>query len=237
VTIGRAATLRTAFAQAEPALRIASARLWEPSGLRPRYAGYLQAMFGLVRASVPLMELAARRCAELDRDDPVADPLRRYFEHHIDEERDHDDWLREDIALLRSTMSGESWPTPHDSVVATLVGPQYYWIEHLHPIALLGYIAVLEGNAPNVGLAARVIAATGLPEAALRTVHEHAEADPGHTDDIFRLIDALPLTSDQEEAIRLSGLFTAKSLVDLYDHLVLLAPQVDPTVTRQGDPS
>jgi hypothetical protein len=230
-------TLRTAFAQAEPALRAASARLWDPSGLRPRYAGYLEAMYGVLRASVPLMKLAARRSAELDSDDQVADALHRYYEHHIAEELGHDEWLRDDIALLRESVPSSVWPKVHESFVATVVGPQYYWIEHRHPAALLGYIVVLESNAPSPRLADWIVDATGLPRATLRTVHEHAAADPGHTDDVFRLIDSLPLTPDQQDAIRLSGLFTIRALVDLYQHLVVLAPPARPVPTRQGEPS
>ena len=32
--------------------------------------------------------------------------------------------------------------------VATLVGAQYYWLRHVHPVSLLGHMAVMEGYSP-----------------------------------------------------------------------------------------
>ena len=36
------------------------------------------------------------------------------------------------------------------SQVATLVGAQYYWLRHYHPISLLGHMMVMEG-CPSTG--------------------------------------------------------------------------------------
>ena len=33
--------------------------------------------------------------------------------------------------------------------VAGLVGSQYYWILHHHPVAFLGYVALMEGYPPT----------------------------------------------------------------------------------------
>jgi len=41
------------------------------------------------------------------------------------------------------------------------VGAQYYWIHHFHPVALLGYIAVLEGRPPSPTLVEELIERTG----------------------------------------------------------------------------
>jgi hypothetical protein len=205
---------------AAPALRAATAALWrqEPSGLRPRYVGYLYAMHALVRASVPLMERAARRCAELAPHDPVATPLARYLERHADEERGHDAWLLDDLAAAGGDPAAalDRLPSP---VVADLAGSQYYWIEHHHPVALLGYIRVLEANAPAPWLADRLAARTGLPAAAFRTVREHAALDTGHLADLDELLDSLPLTAAQQVAVGVSALRTADGVARLFTQL------------------
>ncbi|MFY1669894.1 iron-containing redox enzyme family protein [Plantactinospora sp. WMMB334] len=215
--IGSAFRLRTTFGQAMPALEAAAAQVWQLPGLRERYPEYLRAMHGVIRASVPLMELAARRCAERP-DDPVAAPLRTYLLRHVIEERGHDDWLLDDLAALGHAV-GPLASAPPPPAVARLVGAQYYWVLHHHPVALLGYIAVMEGNAPHVGLVARLVESAGLPETALRTVRDHAALDTAHTRAVYDLIDSLPLTPDQTTAIAVSGLCTAEGLMRLFAHI------------------
>jgi hypothetical protein len=209
--------LRTTFAQAESALAKAAAQVWRQPGLRDRYPEYLRTMHGVIRASVPLMELAAVQCAR-HPDDPVSAPLRAYLARHIEEERGHDKWLLDDLAVLGrpATVTASALPPP---VVAHLVGAQYYWITHHHPVSLLGYIAVMEGNAPHLSLAARLVEEAGVPAAAVRTVREHAALDAGHTDAVFDLIDSLSLTRPQVTAIAVSGLSTALALMGLFAHV------------------
>jgi heme oxygenase len=190
-------------------LRAATAALWRPAGLRARYVRYLAAMHPLVRASVPLLERAAERCAE--RDDPAARRLAAYCRWHADEERDHDSWLLEDLAAAGAAPAPAAHP-----VVVELVGAQYFRIEHEHPVTLLGYIAVLEGNAPGPRLADRLAAATGLPDAAFRTVREHAELDGGHLAGLHRVLDELALTPGQQTAVSVTALHTANLLARLF---------------------
>ncbi|MCX4744426.1 iron-containing redox enzyme family protein [Kitasatospora sp. NBC_01287] len=192
--------------------------LWRPAGLAARYGHYLRAMHEVLRASVPLMELAARRCAELGPRDPVAGPLGAYLTEHIDEERGHDDWLLADLAaagLDPAPLLREQPPV----LVARLVGPQYYWIEHFHPVALLGYITVLEGHAPAPWLAEQLAADTGLPQAAFQTVSHHAALDTGHCVDLERILDLLPLDPAQEAAVAVSALHTVDAATELFTRL------------------
>jgi Iron-containing redox enzyme len=209
--------LRTTFAQAEPALAAAAAQLWRLPGLGDRYPEYLRTMYGVIKASVPLMELAAAHCARRPAD-PITAPLRAYLVGHIEEERGHDEWLLEDLAVLGhpATVTASALPPP---AVAQLVGTQYYWISHHHPVALLGYIAVMEANAPHPSLAARLVEEAAVPEAAVRTVRDHAALDAGHTDAVFELIDSLPLTQPQVTAVAVSGLCTALALMGLFTHI------------------
>ncbi|MFJ5819455.1 iron-containing redox enzyme family protein [Streptomyces sp. NPDC093108] len=226
--------LRVKLAFAEPALRASTAALWRPEGLLPRYRAYLCAMHTVIRASVPLMERAAERAESLARrGDPLGAPLAAYLAGHIREEAEHDTWLLEDLTAAGSGPRAALEPVP-SPLVASLAGAQYYWIEHHHPVALLGYIAVLEGHAPAAGLAPRLARATGLPAPAFRTVHEHARLDDGHADELYALLDRLPLSRGQETAVAVSALHTTDALTQLFVRLGRTGPA--PPVRGAGRP-
>ncbi|MER6503653.1 iron-containing redox enzyme family protein [Streptomyces sp. NPDC001455] len=211
--------LRVKLAFAEPALRTALAGLWRADGLLPRYRAYLSTMHAVIRASVPLMERAAERAALLGRyGDPLSASLVPYLDGHIREEAEHDAWLLEDLAAAGADPRDAVDRMP-DPLVASLAGAQYYWIEHHHPVALLGYIAVLEGHAPAAGLAPRLARLTGLPAPAFRTVHEHARLDDGHSAELHGLLDRLPLSRGQETAVAVSALHTTDALTQLFVRL------------------
>ncbi|GGY95915.1 hypothetical protein GCM10010327_27960 [Streptomyces nitrosporeus] len=213
------ARLRVALRLLDGGLRGAMDRLWRPEDLLPRYRTYLCAMHAVVRASVPLMLRARERALLLEScGDPVAGPLAGYLAEHIREEEGHDAWLLEDLAAAGAAGEDALLPMPPPAVAA-LAGPQYYWIEHHHPVALLGYIAVLEGYAPAPGLTSRITAATGLPETALRTVREHAVLDTGHLDELYTLLDRLPLTRAQEADVTVSAMHSLDALTRLFVRL------------------
>jgi hypothetical protein len=209
MSVSASAALQTKLALTAPALQAATGALWRPAGLRQRYLRYLTAMYPLVLASVPLLERAAERCAQLD--DPSARRLAGYYTGHAEEERGHDAWLLEDMAAAGARPS--SVPPP---AVTELAGAQYYRIEHEHPAVLLGYIAVLEGNAPAPWLAGRLTGATRLPADSFRTLREHAELDGGHLGELHQVLDTLPLTAQQHTAVSVSALHTVDLLTRLF---------------------
>jgi hypothetical protein len=157
---------------------------------------------------VPLTETALARSRELPNDDQLAAPLARYLEEHVDEELHHDETLLGDLEVLGidRTSVVERMPSP---AVASLVGSQYYWILHYHPVAFLGYVALMEGFPPTPELIETLIARTGYPREAFRTYIEHAELDPGHRDHLDRTIDSLPLDARHESALGVSAISTA----------------------------
>ncbi|HVD11947.1 MAG TPA: iron-containing redox enzyme family protein [Gaiellaceae bacterium] len=169
---------------------------------------------------MPLTEAALARSRELPNDDPLAAPLASYFEEHVDEELDHDETLLGDLEQLgidRMTVL-ERMPSP---AVASLVGSQYYWILHYHPVAFLGYVALMEGYPPTPELIETLIERTGYPREAFRTYIEHAELDPGHRDRLDRTVDSLPLEAWHETALGISAISTAalaaRSLEEIFD--------------------
>ncbi|MEF9910930.1 MULTISPECIES: iron-containing redox enzyme family protein [unclassified Streptomyces] len=213
------ARLRVTLRLLDAELLGAMEHVWRPEDLLPRYRRYLCAMHAVVRASVPLMRRALERATLLDVcGDPLAGPLAAYLREHILEEEGHDAWLLEDI-LAAGSLPGDALGPMPSPVVASLAGSQYYWVEHHHPVALLGYIAVLEGYAPAPDLTSRIAAATGLPDAALRTVREHAALDTGHLDELYALLDRLPLTRGQESDVTVSAMHSLDALTRLFVRL------------------
>jgi hypothetical protein len=180
---------------------------WGHPRLAELIPDYLFLIHSIIRASVPLMEAARDRAAALEGNDSWAASLAEYLGQHVNEERHHDDCLLDDIGELGIPREAV-WSRMPSPTVASLVGSQYYWIYHHHPIALLGYIAVLEGNPPAESQIAEVIERTGLPEGAFRTFIKHARLDPHHRDDLNSALDIMPLTEEHQTLIATSALET-----------------------------
>jgi pyrroloquinoline quinone (PQQ) biosynthesis protein C len=201
-----------------PALVRAGDRLIDHPAVGELYPEYLFTSHCVIRASVPLMETALAR-ARAAQSDPVSAALAPYLEEHIDEERDHDEWLLDDLEVL-GLDRGEVLARPPSPIVAAMVGAQYYWIFHYHPVVLLGYVSLLEGYPPSTELIERLIRATGYPREAFRTMIGHAELDPHHRDELNDLLDSLPLTEEQSTALGLNALYTVDAFTRAVDELL-----------------
>jgi RimJ/RimL family protein N-acetyltransferase len=165
--------------------------------------------YDVVRASVRLMLTARHNCQSFD---PVGQGMAPYLDRHVDEERDHARWLSEDLWCLGY---GYVANRQTSALAAELVGAQHYWIYYAHPVALLGYMAVLEGCTASVDSIEAFIERTGYPREALRTLLHHAKVDPGHSADLDDLIDSLPLTQRHVDLMGLSAIHTATKLMEL----------------------
>jgi heme oxygenase-like protein len=187
--------------------------------VRELYPEYLFTSHCVIRASVPLMETALERSRAVSEGDAVAAALAPYLAEHIDEERDHDEWLLGDLEALERDRTGVL-ARPPSPTVAGLVGAQYYWILHYHPVALLGYISLLEGYPPSPELVERLREATGYPHEAFRTMSAHAELDPGHRDELNALLDSVALTSEQSTIVGLSALWSVDMFTRAIDELL-----------------
>jgi Iron-containing redox enzyme len=168
---------------------------------------YLVVQHQIIRATVPLTEVALERARTLPASDSVAALLAEYLEEHVDEERGHDDDLLEDLEALGVERAAVLARIPSPTV-ASLVGCQYYWILHHHPIAFLGYVALMEGYPPQPELIEMLVARTGHSRAGFRTFAEHGDLDPGHKDHLDETLDALPLTPEHEAIMGTSALAT-----------------------------
>jgi hypothetical protein len=180
--------------------------LVEHPNLREVWPRYLVLQHQIIRATVPLTEAALARSRQLN--DPLREPLSAYLEEHVDEELHHDEGLLDDLELLGLGRDEVLSRTPRASV-ATLVGAQYYWIAHHHPVAFLGYVALMEGYPPTDELIDRLAARTGFARETFRTFTEHGELDPGHRDHLDRTLDELPLSEEHEALVVMSATTTA----------------------------
>ena len=203
---------------AMPVLRAAGRRLLEHPDPGAAYLEYLVTSHAVVRASVPLMETALARSRALASDDPACGPLAGYLAEHIVEETDHDEWILEDLAVLgvdRATVLAR----PPSPAVATLVGAQYYWIQHSHPAALVGYMAVLEGSPPSPTAVGQLVERTGFDRRAFRALEEHSVVDERHGDEVFALVDEMSPTPVLSSLLGLSGMHTVAAMAAVMEEI------------------
>lgn len=186
-------------------LASACLRLFRNPRVADIFPDYLIRTHCIIRTTVPLMEAALGQARVMADSDPVASGVAIYLAKHLDEERDHDKWLLEDLEVMGVDRSKVLARVPSPTI-ASLVGCQYYWALHYHPVALLGYFAFMEGYPPTQPLIEDLIARTGFPREAFRTMVEHGELDPHHRDELDLTIDSLPLTRDHEAVLGLSAM-------------------------------
>ena len=201
--------LRCKVELVKPSLDRVSARMWSHEDGDAMYALWLASLHGMIRATVPLMIEALEECLRRSGE-PVADELGAYLARHIKEELGHDEWAAEDLRRVAdagvTTVDLDTFlPGPE---IAALVGSQYYWIKHVHPVALAGHMAVLEGYPPAPDMAASLAERTGLPIHAFDTIDRHSTLDVRHRDEIMRMIDRLPLDERLSQLMGISALVT-----------------------------
>lgn len=106
--------------------------------------------------------------------------LREYYVSHLEEERNHAKWLREDL--------GEEFrdiPTLY-YMAKWITDTQFEMIKR-NPVNLLGYMAVLEGNPMPMESLEMLESMHGLK--LLRTLRFHAEEDVAHAKELWKQID------------------------------------------------
>lgn len=179
-----------------------------------RLARYLIVLHQIVRGSVPLM-VEARDLAR-GGDSARAYRLADYLDRHIEEERNHDEWLLDDLTSIGYSREQVLAERP-SKFIASLVGSQYYWIRHHSPLSILGYIAVLECH-PTPGAELRRIAQNArVPEGALSTLLHHANVDGDHRSALFHAIQSLELAREDEAVIRRVALEALGMLREIFE--------------------
>jgi hypothetical protein len=197
----------------------AAERLWTHPRLREVYPQFLFLNHAVIRTSVPLMQAAATACEKILDSDPVAEGMLAYFRKHIPEETGHDEWVLDDLETLGYRRAEVLKRIPPPSAAA-LAGAQYYWIRHVHPVAMLGFIAVLEGTPPDVTFFENTADRIGLPRRAFSNLLLHGKLDPQHRDDLDNTLDGLPLTEEHHALMGVSAFQTINLLTRVADEAV-----------------
>ena len=214
--LSRSAIMRRKMELTSGDMHEAFARFWKRDDLRDAVPAFLVLLHQIMRASVPLMHAAAVVSRERAAGDPLCAALADYYENHCDEEKDHDVWTLDDLEASGFDRAAvlDRLPPPN---LAQMVGAQYYWLHHYHPVMLMGYIAVLEGSPPSTEHINDIVARTGHPEELFRTYRFHGEVDPHHLADLDRTIDTLPLGRREMGLIGISAAHTAAGLAECVD--------------------
>jgi Iron-containing redox enzyme len=206
--------LRAKLDMAYPVLSAHAEQIWSSPSICELYPVYLHTMHMIVRSAVPLMECALEQAHLRGFSDKVAIGLASYLIQHIKEEAGHDKWLLEDLETIGFDSEDilKQIPSPQ---VATLVGAQYYWVHHHHPIALLGHITAIESYHPPTGFSKRLHELTGYPKEAFRTISQHEILDVHHKYELYQMIDELPLEPEHEKMMGISALHTIQAQIDV----------------------
>lgn len=143
------------------------------------YANYLAQTFYYVKHSTRILALSAGR---LNYEDHQKIHLR--FLKHLGEEANHEKLAINDLKFLGHTVDDFK----ELSSTRFFYEPQYYKIEHLHPLSLMGYILFLEVLAQNVcpPLSAKISNLYGKKSATFLLVH--GEEDPSHVEEAKKLL-------------------------------------------------
>lgn len=190
-------TLRGKLSLAGTPLRRRLAGFWASPDFPGRYPALLRELYVLSRGGLPLMEAArdeARR-----RGDRAAQLVAAYLDRHVEEERGHCEWVLDDLAALGFDRTEEA-RRPLTFRAASLLGCGYTWTFEAHPAAILGFLAVFEGDPMTVPFLQEVAARHGLPEAAFGFYLDHARIDPRHSAEIFAALDAVAAADPALEA-------------------------------------
>jgi hypothetical protein len=188
--------------------------VWYHPRLSELYPEFLFAIYGVTASSAPAMRAAADRCAATPAGDPLAAWLQDYYREHAEEEAGHEQWLLNDLGSLGVPRQQALQRLPYASVAA-LVGAQYYWMLHVHPIAYLGYIAVVEAPT-SIDFLEEVSRRTGIPLSSMSGHVMHATLDPGHVAEFDRALDSLPLQPHHQDLITVSAITTVAHLENMF---------------------
>ncbi len=211
-------TLWSKIRLAEVRLNSASNRFWNHPDLAILLPDFLIQLHCVMRGGISLMRTARDKALTLPND-AVATQAATYLEQHIEEEKGHDEWLLHDIESLGIPAEEVLHATPSAAVVS-LLGAQYFWMLHVHPVTIFGYLIVLEGYAPLADQLDEIRIRTGLPATAFRCLKSHADDDPAHIADLNRTLDGMPLTPDQTKFLALSAFHTIDAVASVLDELI-----------------
>ncbi|MGH9748223.1 MAG: iron-containing redox enzyme family protein [Candidatus Acidiferrales bacterium] len=210
--------LREKIELAAPGMHRAIHSFWTHPRMPEIFPEFLFTTYCVGRSTVPLLESAFTEANARREIDPVAACVADYCAKHIPEERHHDEGVLDDLAVLGVSRESVAARIPSPTMAA-MIGAQHYWILNAHPVALLGYLEVLEGEPPVAEFLEEVIQRTGLPRKAFRTYFQHADVDRRHRDELREALDHMPLTKVHENILAISAFQTVELVRQIFEQL------------------
>jgi len=203
---------------AEGRLFAATYMFWNHSELPRLFPSFLIQTFSVMRGGLGLMSAALDHALARPKDQ-VASNLAAYLRIHIEEEKDHDLWLLEDICSL-GFKEWDVLEAPPCSATINLIGSQYFWMNHVHPVAVMGYLILMEGYAPLSGQLEEIRAKSGAPATAFRCLKRHADDDPAHLADLNQTLDSMKLTREQARAVGMCAFAAIENTAAMFEELL-----------------
>ncbi len=108
----------------------------------------------------------------------------RFLDHAL-EEKSHEKLLEKDFRSLGVDLHSLPELLPTKGVYQT----QYYWIEHVHPLSLFGYILLLEGLAVEAGKEVYQKTKAAHKDSACNFLRVHVVADEDHLPKAFQTLE------------------------------------------------
>ncbi|HTD17833.1 MAG TPA: hypothetical protein VK673_21800 [Chthoniobacterales bacterium] len=159
--------------------------------VRVTYHETLEFLYWACLASERLLSEASDEC--LARGD--CGKLGLYYLNHLEEEKGELPFLVNDLKAA----GREIQPLP-DPIAIAMIGTQYYLLKHVHPVCLLGYMAVQE--ATPTPLEAVEVFEKYYGSEQVTFIRMHAEKDLIHREELIAMIEDCP--EDQQSLIYLS---------------------------------
>lgn len=153
-----------------------------------------------IRHSERLLSLAARAASDAGRD-----ALARYYLEHLEEERGHERWTANDLALSASWF-GTGRPLFEVAAgIHVLVEEQQRLLEAGDAVRFLGYVVALEGFPARADVWRAFAREHEIPLDAMHSPIRHAEADRGHARELFQLIEEQLEPAEREQVMDHAG--------------------------------
>lgn len=148
------------------------------------YRRYLVNARYYAQFSPVVMALGGSRCVRQHAE------LGRYLVSHAEEEAGHDRWALQDLADLGVDEEAALAAAPVNAC-RSLVGYVHFLAGHANPLALFGWMYILEAVGEDLGAIAgrSLVAQLGEAGTATRFVAGHGEADAEHTPEIAERIE------------------------------------------------
>jgi uncharacterized ferritin-like protein (DUF455 family) len=115
-------------------------------------------------------------------------PFHRRFLEHASEEKGHETMLLNDLKNLGYKI--EDFPELPETRM--FWEPQFYKIQHVDPLSVMGYIVALEALATELCPKLKIILEANHPAGSFSFIKVHGEDDPDHVEKALAVIYSLP---------------------------------------------